>query len=164
MNSIQDHYIAWLRDAHAMEKQAETMLTTIMKRVGSYPELQKMLEQHRGETREQERLIRECIERHGSTASIAKDMTAQISGMAQGLSSLFASDEVVKTILALYTFKHMEIASYKILISAASERGDAETRRVCESILLQEERMATWIEEHLASLTQQFLQHEKTTD
>lgn len=41
-----ENYHDWLRDAHAMEKQAESMLESMVKRIDSYPELCTRLEQH----------------------------------------------------------------------------------------------------------------------
>ena len=32
-----ENYHDWLRDAHAMEKQAESMLESMVKRIDSYP-------------------------------------------------------------------------------------------------------------------------------
>ncbi|THD37103.1 DUF892 family protein, partial [Pantoea sp. R102] len=37
--SALSHYHDWLRDAHAMEKQAETMLEQMAKRLENYPQL-----------------------------------------------------------------------------------------------------------------------------
>jgi ferritin-like metal-binding protein YciE len=62
--------------------------------------------------------------------------------MAQGFSGIFAGDEVMKGSLASYTFEHMEIASYRILIAAAEEVGDDKTARTCRKILGEEESMA----------------------
>uniref|UniRef100_UPI0024E04E45 DUF892 family protein n=1 Tax=Escherichia coli TaxID=562 RepID=UPI0024E04E45 len=45
MNRI-EHYHDWLRDAHAMEKQAESMLESMASRIDNYPELRARIEQH----------------------------------------------------------------------------------------------------------------------
>lgn len=65
------------------------------------------------------------------------------------MSGLFVGDEVVEGALASYTFEHMEIASYRILIATSQEAGDVETQRVCEEILREEEAMASWLETNL---------------
>ena len=39
-----ENYHDWLRDAHAMEKQAESMLESMVKRIDSYPEFCTRLE------------------------------------------------------------------------------------------------------------------------
>ena len=52
MNRI-EHYHDWLRDAHAMEKQAEKMLESMANRIENYPELRSRIEQHISETKNQ---------------------------------------------------------------------------------------------------------------
>lgn len=44
------HLVDWLRDAHAMEKQAEKMLKSQAQRLEHYPLLQKRIEEHIDET------------------------------------------------------------------------------------------------------------------
>ncbi len=44
------HLMDWLRDAHAMEEQAETMLNSMLSRVENYPELHQRIQQHIKET------------------------------------------------------------------------------------------------------------------
>lgn len=63
----------------------------------------------------------------------------------------------MKGLLASYTFEHMEIASYTILIAAANSVGEAEIARVCEQNLREEEAMAEWLESNLPQVTQTFL-------
>lgn len=77
--------------------------------------------------------------------------------MAQSLSGVFAGDEVMKGSLASYTFEHMEIASYGILIAAANALGESQVARVCEQNLQEEEAMAKWLKDHVPGTTEQFL-------
>jgi|SRR5690606_7178942 len=147
----------WLRDAHAMEQQAEIMLTATAERLRNYPELKARIEQHVEETRRQAKLVRSCIERLGGDTSTVKDTAARMMAMAQGLSGMFVSDEVVKASLASYTFEHMEIASYRALAAAADACGDAETKRICEEILPQEEAMADWLSQQMPATVKKFL-------
>lgn len=156
MTEARDHLLAWLRDAHAAEEQAITMLSNMARRIENYPELKARIEQHVGETERQAERIRGCLERHGTDASTIKEAGSKLLGLGQALSGIFTSDEVVKGILASYSFEHMEIASYRILIAAARECGDLETQQVCETILQEELAMAKWLEDHLESVTGRF--------
>jgi ferritin-like metal-binding protein YciE len=113
-------------------------------------------------TRKQAERLRGCIERRKGAPSAIKGTMAKMLGVAQGLSGLFVGDEVVKGVLATYTFEHMEIASYKILIAAADKLGDAETKKVLEESLREEEEMAKWLEQHFDPVTLQFLDREDT--
>ena len=85
-----------------------------------------------------------------------------MTALGQGISGMFASDEIVKGAMASYVFENMEIASYVTLIAAAREVGDAETQRVCEQILAQEEAMAQWVLDNLPEVTQAFLVRDAT--
>jgi ferritin-like metal-binding protein YciE len=160
--SSDDTFMSWLRDAHAMEEQAEQVLSSLARRIENYPELKSQIERHLEVTRHQAVRIRGCIERRNGSPSAIKSTVARMLGVAQGLSGLFVGDEVVKGVLATYTFEHMEIASYRILIAAADKIGDAETKRVLEEIVREEEEMAKWLGAHFNSVTLQFLEREET--
>jgi ferritin-like metal-binding protein YciE len=157
MNDATHHILDWLRDAHAMEQQAETMLQSQVKRLQNYPELKARYELHMQETQEQQRQLEGCLARLGSKPSVLKDAAAKVTAFGQGLAGIPVSDEVIKSAMSSYVFEQMEIASYTILIAAAKAVGDEETQRVCEKILPEEIAMADWLKEHLPELTQAFL-------
>ncbi|AJW47044.1 MULTISPECIES: ferritin-like domain-containing protein [Ralstonia] len=160
--SAKDHLLDWLRDAHAMEEQAEHMLRSQSSRLEHYPQLKARIDQHIEETREQQRMVKSCIDRLGGSTSAIKDMAARITAFGQGLSGMFVSDEVVKGSMAGYVFEHMEIAAYTTLRAAAQHCGDTETVRVCDAILPQERAMAEWLSQHLPEVTQAFLTRAQT--
>ena len=150
----------WLRDAHAMEEQAETMLKAQAARLENYPELRQRIERHITETQGQAKRVEQCLERFGAGTSAFKDAGAKMTAMMQGLGGMFAGDEVVKGAMAGYTFEHFEISAYSALIGAAEEVGDQQTAQVCRDILREEEEMAGWLREHLPQVTKQFLGRE----
>ncbi|GAB3086479.1 ferritin-like domain-containing protein [Bordetella muralis] len=147
----------WLRDAHAMEEQAETMLKSMASRIENYPDLHQRIQRHIEETREQQRLVRSCIERRGGDTSMLKDLTAKAMATFQGFSGVFASDEVVKGSLFSFAFENLEIAAYSQLKEAAAFVGDVETAEICERILLEERAMAQWLEHNSPALVRHFL-------
>lgn len=157
MTTKLQHYLDWVRDAHAMEQQAETMLSGMAERLKHYPSLETRIRQHIEETKQQQKLVKSVIDRHDSTTSTFKDITGKMTAMLQGLGGMVVSDEVVKGTICGYVFEQFEIACYKILISAAQSVGDIEGQRVFETILKQEEAMADWLAQHLPEITQQFL-------
>jgi ferritin-like metal-binding protein YciE len=162
MASASERLLEWLRDAHAMEKQAETMLGGMARRIESYPELKAKLQEHLDVTRRQAERVRQCIERRNGSPSTIKDAAGKMTAMGQALSGMFVGDEIVKGSMASYTFEHMEIAGYRILIGAADAAGDRATRQVCEEILAEEVEMANWLEESLPAVTQKYLRLEQT--
>jgi ferritin-like metal-binding protein YciE len=149
--------IDWLRDAHAMEKHAEQVLSSTASRIENYPELKTQLERHAEQTRRQADLIRECLDRHDGGTSTMKDTAGRVMGFAQAMSGMFVGDEIIKASMGSYVFEHMEIAAYKTLIAAAKECDDQQTKRVCETILHEEEAMARRLDERLPEITRKYL-------
>ncbi|MCA1439511.1 ferritin-like domain-containing protein [Ensifer sp. IC4062] len=158
MANATEHLQDWLRDAHAMEEQAITMLTSQSGRLEDYPELKARIDLHLQETRDQAAMLEQCLKRLNGGTSTVKDISGKVMAIGQSLSGLFVEDEVVKGALASYTFEHMEIASYRILITAADCAGDQETKRICETILQQEVAMAEWLDQHAPEITRRFLE------
>jgi ferritin-like metal-binding protein YciE len=157
MTEGREWLLQWLRDAHAMEEQAETMLNGQLSRLESYPELSDRIKMHLEETKGQAARLKTCLDGIGEGSSSLKDAGAKLMAMGQSISGVFAGDEVMKGSLASYTFEHMEIASYSVLIAAANALGESEIARVCEQNLREEEAMAEWLKNHIADTTEQFL-------
>jgi ferritin-like metal-binding protein YciE len=162
MASAEERLMEWLRDAHAAEEQAETMLSGMARRIENHPDLKARIEQHIAETQRQAELVRGCIERRGESTSTIKDAGGKMVGLGQAMSGMFVGDEVMKGSIACSAFEAMEIASYRILIDTARLVGDEETARTCEQILQEEEAMAGWLEQNLPLLTQQYLTREQS--
>ncbi|MDO1527259.1 ferritin-like domain-containing protein [Fulvimonas sp. R45] len=161
-HELRDHLLDWLRDAHAMEQQAEQMLRMQASRIEHYPQVKARIEQHIDETCQQQHLVARCIERLGGSPSAVKDLAGKAMAFGQAVAGMASADEIVKGLMASYVFEHMEIASYTALIAAADAAGDAETRGTCESILVQEKVMAQWLHEHLPGVVGDFLARDAT--
>ena len=162
MTKAEENLMAWLRDAHAMEEQAETMLTALGGRTGDYPEVKTLIEKHLTETQRQAASLQECIKRRGGDTSTLKDMAGKMVAFGQGMSSMFVEDEIIKGAMASYTFEHMEAAAYRVLIAAAETVGDKETQAICERIIEEELSMACELEDQLPDLTRKYLSRLKT--
>jgi ferritin-like metal-binding protein YciE len=164
MATKQDNLLDWLRDAHAMEQQAESMLKAQADRLEHYPMLKQRIEQHIQETLGQQTLLKGCIDRLGGSTSALKDMAAKLMAFGQTVGGMAVSDEVVKGAMAGYVFENIEIATYTVLIQAAKDVGDVETQRACEEILPQEIAMADWLRDHLPEITSAFLDRSQDPD
>jgi ferritin-like metal-binding protein YciE len=158
MDAINDNLNDWLRDAHAMEAQAEQMLSANASRIENYPELAARVRQHLEETRSQRQRLEACMQRRGISTSTMKDLSGMFSAFMQGAGQSMASDEVVKGAMTSYAFEHFEISAYRCLTAAAETAGDTETARVCGEILREEEAMASWLADQLPSVTRTYLQ------
>ena len=129
MTEGREWLVQWLRDAHAMEEQAETMLNGQLSRIENYPELAER-RRHIEETNAQAARLKTVLDGFDEGSSMMKDASGKLMAMAQSISGIFAGDEVMKGSLASYTFEHIEIASYTILVAAAEAQGEAEVARV----------------------------------
>lgn len=158
------HLVDWLRDAHAMEKQAEKMLKSQASRLEHYPQLQQRIEEHIEETVNQAEKLEHCITLLGTDTSAIKDMGAELTAFGQAVGGMMAEDEVVKGGIASYAFEHFEIASYKALIKAADMASQPEVSQICKEILQEEIAMADWLSSHLDDTTQQFLERDRDDD
>lgn len=158
MEQIRETFIEWLRDAHAAEKQALTILNGQAGRIENYPELQQRIRQHVTETEQQVALLDDLLARYGESGSLVKDAAGRMVALGQNLSGMIASDEIVKGALFSYAFEQMEIASYRILISTAETLGDAQAVAVLRQILSQEEQMAAWLLDHIPGVLHSFFQ------
>ncbi len=157
MEDIRDHYLAWLRDAHAMEQQALTMMRSMLSRLKDYPVLCARMEQHVTETERQAGALEKLLEARDSGTSVVKDTLGKATALGQAMSGMFADDEVVKSTMASYTFEQMEVAAYKILISTATVLEDTTALAVFEQNLVEEQDMADWLFDHMDQTTRIFL-------
>jgi ferritin-like metal-binding protein YciE len=161
-SEAREHWMAWLRDAHAMEAQAETMLNAQIGRLEHFPTLKLRLEQHLRETEGQRRAVGGLLDSLGEDVSALKATMGKLMALGQGVVGAFAPDEVMKGLLASYTFENLEIGSYTMLIAGAEKLGLKQAVTVLTPVLDQERDMAAWIEENMPSLTHDFLARAET--
>ena len=155
--TMKEHYLSWVRDAHAMEKQAETMLNNLAARLEHYPVLKTDIEMHAEVTRQQQTLVQSVIDRHGESRSLLKDAAGKLVAFGQAMAGVMVDDEVVKGVISVYVFEQFEIANYTSLISAADQVNDTEGVRIFTRIREQEITMAERVMKHIPDITQQFL-------
>jgi ferritin-like metal-binding protein YciE len=89
-------------------------------------------------------------------------LAGKVIAFGQSISDMFVDDEIVKGAMASYTFEHMEIAAYRVLIAATEIVGDTQTKTVCERILKEELSMASDLEAHLPELTREYLRRSQS--
>jgi ferritin-like metal-binding protein YciE len=153
-------FMAWLKDAYAMEI---ALTETLERRVDSaegHPQLQQRDKQHLEETRRHAEMVKSRIEALGEETSSIKSGMSKLSGMIQGMGTKATGDTLVKNSIADYASEHFEIASYRALMVAAREMGDHETAQMCEQILRDEESMASFLEQNLPMVVQETVRQE----
>lgn len=160
MSTRDELLMQWLRDAHAMEKQAIESIENQVDRLENYPQMQSWARDHVEASQRQREMIRQCIERRGGDTSMLKDIAMTIMGNIQEATSFFTTDEVLKNAITDYGFKSYEIASYTSLRSAAEAAGDTQTARVCDSIIKEEEELARRLVSILPEVTRAYMDRE----
>lgn len=146
-----------LKNAHAMEKQALSILKPQVSRIENYPDMRNRIEQHISETEQQIERLETLFDRIDEKHSGFKDMALSMGGTMAALSHAAAGDEVLKDTFANYAFEHYEIAAYKSLIRIGDHLSIADTSDLLRQNLEEEEMMAQWIDEHVGLVSDQYL-------
>lgn len=94
MNRI-EHYHDWLRDAHAMEKQAESMLESMASRIDNYPELRARIEQHLSETKNQIVQLETILDRNDISRSVIKDSMSKMAALGQSIGGIYCRTKTI---------------------------------------------------------------------
>ena len=150
-------FIAWLRDAHAMERTSVDTLDRLADRLSRFPQLAAQFRAHWRESIGQVQNIERCLKSLGSDTSTFKDLTSRFIGIAQAYAVAVVPDEVVKDCLAAYASRHFEIAAYISLGAAALSLEEPDVAVMCDEHLKQERAMADWLEQQIPEVTLDFL-------
>jgi ferritin-like metal-binding protein YciE len=130
-----------LVDAHAMEQNVSTMLTSMISTTDD-PEIKEMLEHHKEETERQESRLRERLDALGAGTSTRKQAQTVAAALVKGATDVARGDQAGKNARDGYTTEHMEIAAYQLLERLAQKAGDTETAEVARQNRAEEEAMA----------------------
>ncbi len=158
MANSQEVLLDWLRDAHGMERMALETLEKQADRLKNYPQLQARVQQHVQETQWQMDQVKSCIEQLGGSTSSLKSGVGSLMGNIGAMFNAGTPDEAVKDVIGNFAIENFEIACYRSLISAAQQLGETRIQNICEQILQQEVQMASWLDQNLPVITQEFLQ------
>lgn len=157
MTTTNEMIDTWLRDAHATEAQAATMLRGTARRNEDYPRFGERLAEQAERCDANARAIDACLNARGSGPSLIKDGIGQVTALGQSFSGAVLGDEIVKAALATTTFARMQAASARSLVAAATQQDDAQTASTCGAILEAHEGFASDIDAMLPTLTTEYL-------
>jgi len=162
MSETQDRglelFLTGLRNQHAVENQAVSLLSRQVERLENYPDAEARMRLHIDESKHQAQRIEDLLSGLGSSHSVLKDAGLSLTGNMAALMHTVAPDEVVKNSFANYAFEHFEIASYKSLLVLADAIGQSSAKAALTESLNEEIRMAEWIDQHLGEITLRYLQ------
>jgi ferritin-like metal-binding protein YciE len=132
--------IKYLTDAHSIEEQALAQLR-VAPRMAHQPQLAESFRAHLVETEEHERLVRARLEAHDAAPSKVKDLVMQAGGLGFALFARTQPDTPGKLTAHAYSYEHLELASYELLLRVAERAGDEETAAAAREIREQERAM-----------------------
>ena len=157
MNTTMEIYLTGLRNQHAVETQAIGTVKNELSRMEPYPELHARLEMERQQSTEQAARLDRLLAKHGSSASVAKEMVSGAVATVAGFAHAAAGDEVLKDVLAAVGFKAYEIGSYKDLLTFDDAAGATEDKATLEQSMTEEQEMGDWLGSHLPAFVQAYL-------
>ena len=110
-------------------------------------EVKEMLEDHKRETEEHERRLRERLDALGRGTSVRKQAQAVGAALLKGVGDQARGDKAGKNARDGYTAEHLEIAAYQLLERLAKKAGDTETAEIARQNRSDEEEMARRIDQ-----------------
>jgi ferritin-like metal-binding protein YciE len=140
MTTLDEQLVKYLADAHSIEEQALQQLRGAPKASGD-SELAKIFRDHLAETEGHERAMRSRLEAHGESASKVKDLLMRVGGAGFLLFARAQPDTPGKLVAHAYSYEHLELAAYELLIRVAERAGDRETVEEAQRIRDEEQRM-----------------------
>ena len=140
-DKLQQKLADYVEDAHAMEQNDLKMIDSMISTTDD-PDVTQMLEEHRRETEEHEKRLRERLEALGRGTSARKQAQAVGAALLKGVGDKARGDKAGKNARDGYTAEHLEIAAYQLLERLAERAGDSETAEVASQNRAEEEEMA----------------------
>src|SRR4051812_4452583 len=138
MNEQLDKYLA---DAHSIEEQALIQMRLAPRMAGNR-QLAAAFRDHLTETERHERLTRERLDARGSSPSRFKDLVMKAGGAGFALFAKSQPDTPGKLTAHAYSYEHLELASYELLMRVAERAGDTATADMAREIRDEEKLMA----------------------
>jgi ferritin-like metal-binding protein YciE len=151
-----DLFITGLKNAHAMENQALSIMKPQASRIESYPEVEAQLDKHIAETEVQIQRLEGILDQLGEDKSSLKDLALSVAGTFAAIGHTVAPDEILKNSMANFAFENFEIAAYKSLISLAEASGNDGAVADLELNLQEEVAMADWLDTNIEAVTLKF--------
>lgn len=150
-------FVVGLRNAHAMEREAISMMENQISSLETYPEVKSRLQNHLDETRAQDERLEHILGELGEDRSTFKDTVMGFMGSANSMAASMADDAILKATFANFAFENFETAAYKSLLKMAELDGSAFAIPLLQQSLNEEMAMSRWIEDHIEDVTERYV-------
>jgi len=154
---VRSTFIVGLRDAHAVENQALSLIDRQLDRLKNYDEVAEQLRRHRGETEQQIGRLEQILGSLDESHSALKDAALSFTGNLAALGHAVAGDEILKNTFANFAFENFEAASYRSLITIAEAGAFGSAVPLLQNSLDEELAMAAWLEQRVPTITTRYL-------
>ncbi|HEY1276748.1 MAG TPA: DUF892 family protein [Thermoleophilaceae bacterium] len=163
--------VQYLNEAYGKEKELETALEAHIAMTTRAP-YKKRLQQHLRETKGHARAVERRIKQLGgkaessavpggtAVATVASKAMAAAQGPLHALRGTGEQEKMLKNAKTEYSEEAEEIASYTAIEALAETVGDRETAKLARGIRREEERMASFLERLIPTLTKGVAQEE----
>jgi ferritin-like metal-binding protein YciE len=159
--------LQYLNEAYAKEKELEAALTahiTMTTRKPYKKRLQDHLKETKGHARELERRMKKLNGGPDALQKLAGQAAGQAKSLAKGplhmVRGTGEAEKMLKNAKTEYWNEHEEIATYTAIETLAEDLGDKDTAKMARSIRREEERMASFLERQIPSLTKAVVREE----
>jgi ferritin-like metal-binding protein YciE len=139
--NLDEQLTKYLTDAHSIEEQALIQMRLAPRMAGT-ANIARIFREHLAETAEHERLTRERLDARGASPSKVKDLVMKAGGAGFALFAKSQPDTPGKLVAHAYSYEHLELGSYELLMRVADRAGDQTTADMARSIRSQEDAMA----------------------
>jgi ferritin-like metal-binding protein YciE len=145
MTTVRDQLVKHIDEAHAMERNVERMLDSMIDSTED-PELREHLVRHKIETGQHVDRLKERLEAHGASPSKIREAGGMLGALMKSVVDLTRGEKAGRNARDGYATEHMEIASYQLLERVATRAGDEKTAEVARQNRAEEEAMAKKID------------------
>jgi len=156
LNERDAKLVQYLSEAYGKERELETSLQAHIAMTTKAP-YKKRLKEHLKETKGHARQLQQRIKQLGGGAQTAQSVVGKATAAAKGpLHAIRGSGEqekMLKNAKTEYFNEHEEIATYLAIETLAAKVGDQETAKLARTIRREEERMASFLQGQIKSLT-----------
>jgi ferritin-like metal-binding protein YciE len=152
-----DVFVTGLKNAHAMENQALSIMRPQVERIENYPEVEEQLRLHIAETETQIQRIESILSGLGEGHNALKDAALSFAGGMAALGHTVAPDEILKNTFANHAFENFEAAAYLSLIALSQSASASDITALLQQSLDEELRMANWIASNTGALTLKYV-------
>lgn len=140
-NTIAEQLTKYLTDAHSIEEQALVQMR-IAPRLAHDAELAAIFRAHIAETEGHELMVGDRLRERGASPARLKDAAMKAGGVGFALFAAAQPDTPGKLTAHAFSYEHLELAAYELLMHVAQRAGDQPTAEVARRIRDEERAMA----------------------